>query len=153
MKLSTILLFAAIGVAGYFAFRKTKSDELREILIKDNVMKKELTEAEKKQLIDLLCSISNEAELKELSKALEEITQSDDVDIFALIEDLLTEEEQLKVLQNWKEKGFINVETFKLDDDDKAAIEKIIEEGKEGKDVENLVKEAAEEAEEKEIEA
>lgn len=153
MKLSTIFLFAAIGVAGYLAFRKTKADELREILIKDNVMKKELTEAEKKQLIDLLCSISNEAELKELSKALEEITQSDDVDIFALIEDLLTEEEQLKVLQNWKEKGFINVETFKLDDDDKAAIEKIIEEGKEGKDVENLVKEAAEEAEEKEIEA
>lgn len=144
MKISTILLFAAIGVAGYFAFRKTKADELREILIKDNVMKKELTEAEKKQLINLLYSISNEAELKELSKALEEITQSDDVDIFALIEDLLTEEEQLKVLQNWKEKGFINVQTFKLDDVDKAAIEKIIEEGKNGADVEELVEKESE---------
>ena len=151
MKLSTILTIAAVGgVIAYFASRTDYKKELKEILIDPatNDFKKELTDAEKIKLRNFLMSVSTEEQFKELQNAFKEVVGTDEVNIFDMMADLLSEEDQLTVLKAWQANKLVNVQVFELDEQDKAVIQEFIEKQRAKKAEEEAAEAAEENAEE-----
>lgn len=129
MKLSTILIAAGVGFGLVYLFgQKTKADELKEIILQNNSVKKELTEADIEKLIALLNSVQSKEDVEELNKAMFDIFKEDSATIFLLMDEYLTEAEQKEILKLWNERGIVQYVEFQLSDDDKEYIKKMLEE-------------------------
>lgn len=128
MKLSTILITAGIvGGIAYVLGRRTKADDLKEIVMENNIIKKELNEVDIQKLISLLKSVETKADVEELNNALLNIFHDESATIFLLMDEWLTEEEQKEILKLWNEKNIVQYVEFHLDEEDKEAIRKLLE--------------------------
>lgn len=147
MKLSTILITAlAIGGIAYAFGRRTKADDLKEIVMENNIIKKELNEVDIQKLITLLKSVESKADVEELNNAMLDIFHDESATIFLLMDEWLTEEEQKEILKLWNEKNIVQYVEFHLDDEDKAAIKKLLEDfNKEAEEAEKTVEEEEQE--------
>lgn len=146
MKLSTILITAlAIGGIAYAFGRRTKADDLKEIVMENNIIKKELNEVDIQKLISLLKSVETKNDVEELNQALLDIFHDSTVNIFLLMDEYLTEEEQKEILKLWNEKNIVQYVEFHLDEEDKAAIKKLLDDfNKEAEEAEETAEEETE---------
>ena len=143
MKLSTILITAGVvGGVVYVLGRRTKADELKEIIMQNNIIKKELNEVDIQKLITLLKSVQSKDDVEELNKAMLDIFHDESATIFLLMDEWLTEEEQKEILKLWNEKNIVQYVEFHLDEEDKAAIKKLLDDfNKEAEEVKETVEE------------
>ena len=113
--LAKISIFLGVGILAYFLFfRKTKKDQLKEILVDStsNSIKTQLTEEEQELLKELLLNIQDRSELEEYTTAFEELVNNKDADLMLVVETLLPESAQIAILADWSEKGIINIDAL-----------------------------------------
>ena len=95
--------------------------------MENNIIKKELNEVDIQKLISLLKSVETKADVEELNNALLNIFHDESATIFLLMDEWLTEEEQKEILKLWNEKNIVQYVEFHLDEEDKEAIRKLLE--------------------------
>lgn len=111
-KIAVVGIIALIGVAAYFAFfKKSKEEQLRDILVDDNnKIKSSLNEEEIEKFKELLLSIETISELREYTTAFE--TYDKDADLLVVVEQLLPDSVQIAVMADWQEKGIVDVDSL-----------------------------------------
>lgn len=113
-KIAVVGIIALIGVAAYFVFsKKTKEEQLRDILVDDNnKIKSKLTDEEIEEFKDLLLSIQTISELREYTTAFEKLCNDKDADLLVVVEQLLPDSVQIAVMADWQEKGIVDVDSL-----------------------------------------